>query len=169
MDQPIKKHTISCIVRNQSGVLARIAGSFADKGINITSLAVGEVQEEAQSRMTIVARGAEAILEEVVRHLQELPEVLRVEDLNKTGLIERELALVKVRAEGQDIARIMQLVEVFRASVAGMGQNSLTIETAAPENKVDALIGLLRPFGILEIGRTGRVAIEHQEDPGLPA
>jgi len=163
MAQPTAKHTVSCIVRNQTGVLARIAGSFAEKGINITSLAVGEIEEEKQSRMTIVVRCPTELLARLVDHLRELPEVVDVEDLDKADLIERELVLVKVKAEGEDIARIMQLVEVFRATVAGMGKDSLVIEMTATESRVDALIGLLRPFGILELARTGRVAIEHQE------
>jgi acetolactate synthase-1/3 small subunit len=144
-------------------VLARIAGSFADAGINITSLAVGEMEDESASRMTIVVRCARTLLAEAVKHLRKLPDVLDVEDLDRREFIERELMLVRVRAEGEDIARIMQLVEIFRAAVAGLGKGSLTIEISGPESKVDALLNLLRPFGILELARTGRVAIEHVE------
>jgi acetolactate synthase I/III small subunit len=159
----VLKHTVSCIVKNRAGVLARIAGSFAEKGINIVSLAVGEMEEEATSRMTIVVRSDESLLSAVVGHLRELPDVIDVEDLDKGELIEREVMLVRVRAEGEDIAKIMQLVEIFRATVAGMGKGSLVIEMTGPESRVDALANLLRPFGIIELARTGRVAIEHVE------
>lgn len=165
---PVLKHTVSCIVNNRAGVLAHIAGSFAEKGVNITSLAVGEMEGDAVSRMTIVVTCEETRLADVVRHLRELDDVRDVEDLDTRDLVERELALVRVRARGEDIARVMQLVEVFRATVAGMGPDSLTIEMAGPESKVDALIHLLRPFGIMEMARTGRVAIaqDAQADAG---
>ena len=158
------KHTVSCIVRNRAGVLARIAGSFAEKGISIMSLAVGEMEEDTVSRMTIVVRCEEELLAQIVDHLRQLSDVVVVEDMDRKELIERELMLVKVRAAGEDIAKVMQLVEVFRAAVAGMGKSTLTIEMSGPENKVDALVNLLRPFGILELARTGRVAIQHIED-----
>jgi len=155
------KRTISCVVNNCAGVLARVAASFAEKGLNITGLAVGDTAEPT-TRMTIVVICSQPRLTEIVEHLRELPDVVRVEDLDQADLIERQLMLVRVRAEGEDIARIMQLVEVFRATVAGMGEHSLTIEMAGPENKVDALANLLRPFGILEMARTGRVALEQE-------
>ena len=162
-ESQVLKHTVSCIVRNRAGMLARVAGSFADKGMNITSLSVGEMEDQAASRMTLVVRSAEADIAQVVSHLRSLPDVIKVEELDNRELIERELMLVRVRAEGPDIAAIMQLVEIFRASVAGLGMGSLTIEMAGPASKVDALLNLLRPFGILELARTGRVAIEHVE------
>jgi acetolactate synthase-1/3 small subunit len=114
--------------------------------------------------MTIVVKCDEALLVDVIEHLRTLVDVVLVEDLEKNDLIERELALIKVQAQGEDIARIMQIVEVFRASIAGMGHDHLTIEMAGPESKVDAIISLLRPFGIIETARTGRVAIEHHEE-----
>lgn len=157
-----RKHTISCVVNNRTGILARVAGSFAEKGINITSLAVGDM-EEATTRMTIVVKCPPEVLAGIVDHLRELPDVVDVEDLDKEDIVERQLMLVRVRAEGEDIARIMQLVEVFRAAVAGMGRRSLTIEMSGPESKVDALLNLLRPFGILEVSKTGRAALEAEE------
>ena len=158
----IRKHTIACIVNNRAGVLARLAGSFAEKGLNISSLSVGDM-EEATTRMTVVVKCAKEVLAEVVMLLRALPDIVEVEDLDKDDVIERQLMLVRVRAEGEDIARIMQLVEVFRATVAGMGRRSLTIEMSGPESRVDALANLLRPFGILEMARTGRVALDHDE------
>jgi acetolactate synthase I/III small subunit len=157
-----RKHTISCVVNNRTGILARVAGSFAEKGLNITSLAVGDM-EEATTRMTIVVKCPAEVFAQVVAHLRDLPDVVAVEDLDKGDIIERQLMLLRVRAVGEDIARIMQLVEVFRATVAGMGRRSLTIEMSGPENKVDALISLLRPFGILEVSKTGRVAMDAEE------
>jgi acetolactate synthase-1/3 small subunit len=158
------KHTVSCIVENNPGVLASIAGSFAEKGINITSLAVGETEDVALSRMTIVVNCEEEALSEVVDHLQELEEVLRVEDLDREEFIERELMLVKVRAEGEEIAKVMQLVEIFHATVVGISKDGLVIEMTGLDTRVDALIELLRPFGIIELARTGRVAVEHHEE-----
>jgi acetolactate synthase I/III small subunit len=157
-----RKQTISCLVNSRPGALAAVAGSFAAKGINITSLAVGEL-DEAVTRMTIVVACPPELLSEVVNHLRQVPDVREVEDLDRGDMIERQLMLVRVRAQGEDIARIMQLVEVFRATVAGMGPRSLTLEMAGPESKVDAFANLLRPFGILEMARTGRVAMEHDE------
>ena len=161
------KHTLSCIVSNHPGVLSRIAGSFAEQGVNIRSLAVGELQDQSASRMTIVVKAARNILTDVVDHLRNLPDVIDVDDLETEGLIERELMLIKVKAEGEDISRIMQLVEIFRATVVGMGSNTLTIEMTGPEIKADALVNLLRPLGIVEMARTGRVAIEHREEANV--
>ncbi len=158
------KHTVSCFVKNQPGVLARIAASFGEKGINITSLAVGELEDETMSRMTIVVRCEEELVSEVVAHLKDLVDVVDVEDLDRTELIERELLLIKVRAEGEDIARVMQLVEIMKGTVAGMEKHNLTIEMTGLESKVDAFVNLLRPFGIVEMVRTGRIAVEHHEE-----
>ena len=158
------KHTVSCIVENNPGVLASIAGSFAEVGINITSLAVGETEDIALSRMTIVVNCEEDKLSHVVEHLQELMEVMRVEDLDREEFIERELMLVKVKAEGEDIAKVMQLVEIFHATVVGISREGLVIEMCGLDTRVDALVDLLRPFGIVELARTGRVAVEHHED-----
>jgi len=145
-------------------VLAGIAGPFAEEGINIVSLAVGEDEGMNTSRMTMVVECEENLLSEVVRHLDDSDDVIAVEDLEREDMIERELMLVKVRAEGEDIAKIMQLVEVFRATVVGMGRDSLVIEMTATEKRIDAMINLLRPFGITALTRTGRVAVKHREE-----
>lgn len=158
----IRKHTIAFIVHSRAGVLARLAGTFAEKGVNISSLAVSDT-EEGTTRMTVVVKCDKDVLAGVVALLRTLPDIVEVEDLDKEDVIERQLMLVRVRAEGEDIARIMQLLEIFRATVAGMGRRSLTIEMAGPESKVDALAHLLRPFGILEMARTGRVALDRDE------
>ena len=158
------KHTMSCIVENHPGVLSKIAGSFAEQRINIVSLAVGETEDAAMSRMTIVVNCEEGGISQVVEHLEKSEEVLRVEDLDSEDFIERELMLVKVKAEGQAIAKVMQLVEVFSATVVGMGRDSLVIEMTGLDTRVDALVDLLRPFGILELARTGRVAVKHHEE-----
>ena len=158
------KHTMSCIVENHPGVLSRIAGSFAEQSINIVSLAVGETEDVTMSRMTIVVHCEEAGVAQVVEHLGKSEEVLRVEDLDQDEFIERELMLVKVKATGEEIAKVMQLVEVFRATVVGMGKDCLVIEMTGLDTRVDALVDLLRPFGILELARTGRVAVKHHEE-----
>ncbi len=158
------KHTLSCIVKNHAGVLAGIAGPFAEEGINIVSLAVGVDEGMNTSRMTMVVECEENLLSEVIRHLDDLDDVVAVEDLEREDMIERELMLVKVKAEGEDIAKIMQLVEVFRATVVGMGRDSLVIEMTATEKRIDAMINLLRPFGITALTRTGRVAVKHREE-----
>ena len=158
------KHTMSCIVENHPGVLSRIAGSFAEQHVNIVSLAVGETEDITMSRMTIVVNCEENDIASVVEHLEKSEEILRVEDLDREEFIERELLLVKVKAEGEEIAKVMQLVEVFRATVVGMGDNCLVIQMTGLDTRVDALIDLLRPFGILELARTGRVAVKHHEE-----
>jgi len=164
--EKIEKQTIYCLVQDYAGALVNIASSFTDKGINIRTVDSGEPDENGRSRVTIMVKCSEAALKAVIEHLRKLPYVIEVEDLNKGDLIERQLMLVRVRAVGEDIARIMQHVEIFRASIAGMGEESLIIEMAGPESKVDALAHVLKPFGILEIARTGRVAIESEEHAG---
>ena len=158
------RNTVSCVVQNHSGVLAGISASFAEENINIASLAVGETEDRALSRMTIVVESEDRAIEDIIKHLKELEGVVEVEDVDLDQLIARELLLVTVQAGGEDIARIMQIVDTFRATVAGMSEDSLTVEMTGAEKRVNALIKLLRPFGILELARTGRVAVMHREE-----
>jgi len=159
------KHTLSCIVKDHPGVLARIAGSFAEKGINIASLAVCKSENTEKSRMTMVVECDKSLLSEIVDHLQDLDDIIAVEDLNRADMIERELMLIKVKAAGDAIPRVMQIVEVFRATIVGMGREYLVIEMTDTEHRINALTNMLKPFGILALTGTGRVAVKHHEEP----
>ncbi len=153
------KHTISVMVRNQSGVLARIAGLFSARGYNIDSLCVAQTHDPAYSCMTIVSEGDEKILEQITKQLNKLIDVLKVNDFHEQDCIVRELALVKVNSTATSRSEIMQLVDIFRAKIIDVSLKTLTIELTGPEAKIKAMIELLRPFGIKEIVQTGRVAM----------
>jgi len=153
------KHTISVMVRNQSGVLARIAGLFSARGYNIDSLCVAQTHDPDYSCMTIVSEGDEKVLEQVTKQLNKLIDVLKVNDFHEQDCIIRELALVKVNSTATTRSEIMQLVDIFRAKIIDVSLKTLTIEATGPEAKIKAMIDLLRPFGIKEIVQTGRVAM----------
>jgi acetolactate synthase-1/3 small subunit len=153
------KHTISILVRNQSGVLARIAGLFSARGYNIDSLCVAQTHDPEYSCMTIVSKGDEKILEQINKQLNKLIDVLKVNDFREQDCIIRELALVKVNSTATTRSEIMQLVDIFRAKIIDVSLKTLTIEITGPEAKIKAMIDLLRPFGIKEIVQTGRVAM----------
>ncbi|MCX7003812.1 MAG: acetolactate synthase small subunit [bacterium] len=153
------KHTISVMVRNQSGVLARIAGLFSARGYNIDSLCVAQTHDPEFSCMTIVSEGDEKILEQITKQLNKLIDVLKVNDFREQECIIRELALVKVNSTATTRSEIMQLVDIFRAKIIDVSLKTLTIELTGPEAKIKAMIELLRPFGIKEIVQTGRVAM----------
>ncbi len=155
----MKKHILSAVVENKSGVLAHIAGLFSARGFNIDSLAVGETEDPKFSRMTIVVAGDETILEQVRKQLEKLINVVKVNDFGQTPLVERDLLLVRVNSPAGERREILDLVEIFRAKVVDVGPNDVMIEVSGPEQKVEALLDLLRPFGIKEIVRTGRVAL----------
>lgn len=153
------KHTISVLVENRFGVLARIAGLFSARGFNIDSLTVGETEDPTISRMTIMVEGDERILEQVTKHLHKLIDVITVQDLTKKGFIERELILVRVKADTKTRPEIKQIVEINEGKIINMSPESLTIEILGTESRLKEFIELLRPFGILELVRTGRIAI----------
>ncbi len=155
----VMKHTISILVRNQSGVLARIAGLFSARGYNIDSLCVAQTHDPEYSCMTIVSKGDEKILEQINKQLNKLIDVLKVNDFREQDCIIRELALVKVNSTATTRSEIMQLVDIFRAKIIDVSLKTLTIEITGPEAKIKAMIDLLRPFGIKEIVQTGRVAM----------
>ncbi len=160
-----REHTLSCVVENHPGVLARVAGSFADKGINIRSLTVAEINIPTLSRMTIVVRCNEETLHRVIEHLKNLEDVVEVEDIDAEDLVERELLLVRVKAKGRELALLMEILEVFDAAIVGMGTASVSVEMSGTRKRVDALVKLLQQhFEILEMARTGRVAIEQPEN-----
>lgn len=153
------KHTISILVENHSGVLARVSGMFSARGYNIESLCVGETEDETVSRMTVVVPGDDRVLQQIVKQLNKLVDTIEVTDLTGEDFVERELVMVKVAANSQRRSEILEIVGIFRAKVVDLGPASLTIEVTGSEGKVRAFIDTMRPFGIEELVRTGRIAI----------
>jgi len=153
------KHTVAVLVQNKPGVLARTAGLFSRRGYNIESLTVGVTENEAISRMTIVVTGDDTVVEQVTKQLNKLIEVIKVSDLTKESYVNRELVLIKVTADSSNRAEIMQIVNIFRARIVDVAPKSLIIEVTGDEGKLDALIGMLKQFGIKEIVRTGTLAL----------
>jgi len=153
------KHTISVLVENRFGVLARVAGLFSGRGFNIDSLCVGETDDPTVSRMTIVTRGDDRILEQITKQLRRLIDVIKVTDLTQEEHVERELVLIKVDASNKKRAEIMEIVDIFRAKIIDVNQEIVTIEVTGAESKISALIELMKPFGIKELVRTGKIAI----------
>ncbi|MEW6770395.1 MAG: acetolactate synthase small subunit [Bacillota bacterium] len=153
------RHTLAVLVENNPGVLARVAGLFRRRGFNIESLTVGETEDPAVSRMTIVVEGDERVLEQVTKQLRKLIEVLKVQDITKEEHVDRELVLLKVNAEPARRAEIIQIVEIFRAHIVDIGRKTLIVEVTGDEGKVRALVNALEPFGIRELVRTGKVAM----------
>jgi acetolactate synthase-1/3 small subunit len=154
------KHTLSILVENHAGVLSRVAGLFSRRGFNIESLAVGITENPEISRMTIVVDGDEYIVEQVCKQLNKLIDVIKIKQLDETESVSRELALIKVSAAASTRTEIMQLVEIFRAKIVDVSKDTMTVETSGTSEKVEALLDMLRPFGIKEIVRTGTIAIE---------
>lgn len=155
----MKRHTISVLVENHPGVLARIAGLFSGRGFNIESLSVGETEDPTASRMTVVVRGDNLILEQVTKQLNKLVDVIKVSDITKEQFIERELVLIKVHTEGKSRSEILQIVDIFRARIVDVAPKAVTIEATGTDDKVNALVSMLKPFGIREMARTGSVAL----------
>ncbi|HID10834.1 MAG TPA: acetolactate synthase small subunit [Candidatus Latescibacteria bacterium] len=153
------KHTIAALVENRFGVLARIAGLFSARGFNIDSLTVGETEDPTISRMTIVVEGDDRVLEQVMKQLNKLVDVIKVSDISSQKFVDRELVLIKVNAPRSRRSEIMEIAEVFRAKIVDISPNTLTIEATGNEDKINAIIGMLKPFGIKELARTGRVAM----------
>ena len=155
----ITTHTISVLVENRPGALARVSGLFARRGYNIDSLAVGETEDRSISRMTIVVSVDGKPLEQVTKQLHKLVSVLRIAELPHDASIERELALIKVGVDAGRRAEVLEIVEIFRAKVVDVDAGALTVEATGTPDKVAALEELLRPYGIVEMARTGTVAL----------
>lgn len=153
------KHTISVLVENKPGVLARIAGLFSGRGFNIDSLSVGETQDSTVSRMTIISHGDDAVLEQITKQLNKLVDVIKVQDFSGKEFVERELVLIKVSCSRENKPEIIEIVDIFRAKIVDVSQNTITVEITGAEKKVEAFIELMKPFGIKELVRTGEVAI----------
>ncbi|MBN1384615.1 MAG: acetolactate synthase small subunit [Elusimicrobia bacterium] len=153
------RHTISVLVENKSGVLARIATLFAARGYNIDSLAVGETDDPSISRMTIVVRGDEKILEQVEKQLNKLIDVIKLNDFINTKHVERDLVLIKIKADKNTRNEILQIADIFRAKIIDVSTTTAIMEMTGDEEKIQALINMLKPFGIKEIVRTGIIAM----------
>ncbi|MFM9104680.1 MAG: acetolactate synthase small subunit [Cyanobium sp.] len=154
------KHTLSVLVEDESGALSRIAGLFARRGFNIESLAVGPAEKTGVSRLTMVVEGDDRTLGQMTRQLDKLVNVLGVIDLSTIPAVERELMLLKVAAPPRQRSEILELVQVFRAKVVDVADEALTLEVVGDPGKLVALEQVMEPYGILEIARTGRVALE---------
>ncbi|HWR10642.1 MAG TPA: acetolactate synthase small subunit [Rectinemataceae bacterium] len=156
----MERYILSALVQNHAGVLSRVSGLFSRRGYNIDSLTVGETVDPGISRMTIVVRGDEAILEQIQKQLEKLIEVASVKRLDPNLSVLREIALIKVAASPESRPDIIQIANIFRARIIDVAAESLIVETTGAQNKVDGLIELLKPFGILELARTGLSALE---------
>ncbi len=152
-------HTITALVEDKTGVLARVASMFSRRGFNISNLSVGHSESPGLSRMTFVVEGDEWVVEQVTKQLYKLIDVVRVSDISEDSIVVRELALVKVKSSPETRPEIMQIVDIFRANIVDVANDALIIEVTGDEEKVDALLQLLRPFTIKETMRTGRVAM----------
>lgn len=153
------RHTISVLVENKFGVLTRVAGLFSGRGYNIDSLNVAPTHDPRFSRMTIVTRGDDATLEQIVKQLNKLINVLEVRDFRDGEYVDRELALVKVKVDSKTRAEVMQITDIFRAKIVDVQPDTVTIEVTGDENKVEKFIELMQPFGVIDLTRTGRVAM----------
>jgi acetolactate synthase-1/3 small subunit len=158
------RHVLSAIVQNVPGVLAHISGMLASRGYNIDSLAVGETEDPNLSRMTFVIVGDDRVLEQVRKQLEKIVTVVRVEDIGSQVYVERDLMLIKVKAAtGGQRSEVRELVEIFRGRIVDVGEDQVMIEISGRENKVQAFIERMRPFGIIELVRSGRIAMVRGE------
>jgi acetolactate synthase-1/3 small subunit len=153
------RHTISVLVENKFGVLTRVAGLFSGRGYNIDTLNVGPTEDPKTSRMTIVTRGDDATLEQIVKQLNKLVDILEVQDFHSDEYIDRELVMVKVAVDSKARAEVMQITDIFRAKIIDVQPKSLTIEVTGNESKIEKFITLMRTFGIIDLTRTGKVAL----------
>ena len=153
------RHTISILVENKFGVLTRVAGLFSGRGYNIDTLNVGPTHDPKLSRMTIVTTGDEATLEQIVKQLNKLPNVLKVQNFSEGEYVDRELVLVKVGVDSKSRAEVMQITDIFRAKIVDVQPKSLAIEITGSGSKVEKFLNLMQTFGVLELTRTGQVAL----------
>ena len=157
------RHIISALVRNKPGVLARVAGLFSARGFNIESLAVGQTEDPDVSRMTVVVPGDDAILEQVRKQLSKLVDTIKVQDFEDTKCVMRDLMLVKVKTSSSTRSEVIEIVNVFRGQIVDMTNSGIIAQIAGEEDKIDRFINMLRPYGIIEIMRTGRIAMARND------
>ncbi|WP_084057716.1 acetolactate synthase small subunit [Desulfacinum hydrothermale] len=153
------RHTIGVLVENQPGVLSRVAGLFSGRGFNIESLTVAVTNEPGLSRITLVTSGDQHILEQIIKQLNKLINVIKVIDFRDTEFVEREMALIKVRAEQATRAEVLRIVDIFRAKVVDVSPHFFTIEVTGDDGKINAILELLGQIGIVEVARTGKAAL----------
>lgn len=153
------RHTISVLVENKFGVLTRIAGLFSGRGYNIDTLNVAPTQDAATSRMTIVTRGDDATVDQIVKQLNKLVDIIEVHDFREGEYVDRELVLVRVSVDSASRSEIMQIADIFRAKIVDVQPKSLTIEITGDESKVEKFIDLMKTFGITDLTRTGKIAL----------
>ncbi len=153
------KHTLSVLVENKPGVLTRVAGLFARRGFNIESLAVGQSEDPRLSRITITIDGAERPIDQVMKQLHKLINVVKIRNLQPSGMVAEELMLVKVNAEGEKRAEVLQVAEVFKAKIVDVDRRTVVLRVVGSAQKLEAFLELLKPLGVLEIVRTGIIAI----------
>lgn len=163
------RHVITVLVDNEPGVLSRVSGLFSGRGFNIESLNVAETLEPSVSRMTLVSRGNDQIIEQIIKQLNKLVNVIKVFDLTSQDYVDREMALIKVNAEVSTRAEVLRIVDIFRGQVVDVSAKSYTLEITGDDKKIQAIIDLLLPFGIQEIVRTGKVAIARAKKNGANA
>lgn len=157
------QHIISVLVENKFGVLSRVAGLFSGRGFNIESLSVGPTLDSTVSMMTLVTEGDDRIIEQITKQLNKLVDVIKVVDLTENDYLERETALIKIHTQPDDRAEALRVTDIFRAKVVDSTPNTYTIEITGDTKKIDAIINLLRPLGIKEMVRTGKIAIAREE------
>src|SRR4030042_1909484 len=165
----IMRHVITVLVDNEPGVLSRVSGLFSGRGFNIESLNVAETLDPSVSRMTLVSRGNDQIIEQIIKQLNKLVNVIKVFDLTSQDYVDREMALIKVNAEASTRAEVLRIVDIFRGQVVDVSSKSYTLEITGDDKKIQAIIELLLPFGIQEIVRTGKVAITRAKKDGANA
>ena len=153
------KHTLSVLVENEFGVLSRVASLFSARGFNIESLCVAETLDPSLSLMTIVTRGDEMVMEQITKQLNKLINVIKVTDLSARKFVDRELVLIKMKATKTNRAEILRISDIFRGKVVDVSHKTLTIEVTGDEGKIAAMVELLKPLGIKEIARTGKIAM----------
>ncbi|HWC61130.1 MAG TPA: acetolactate synthase small subunit [Verrucomicrobiae bacterium] len=153
------RHTISVLVENKFGVLTRVAGLFSGRGYNIDTLNVGPTHDATASRMTIITHGDEATIEQIVKQLKKLPDVINVQDFHQGEYVDRELVLVKVGVDSKTRAEVMQITDIFRAKIVDVQPKSLTIEITGDGSKIEKFLNLMKAFGVMDLTRTGSVAM----------
>jgi acetolactate synthase-1/3 small subunit len=156
----MKTHVIAVLVENRAGTLSRVSGLFSRRGFNIDSLTVGETENPAVSRMTIAVSGDDAVLEQIVKQLGKLVDVIAIRQLESGASIRREILLVKVQADVSNRAQVIEVAGIFRGRVIDVSPQTVTVEATGSTEKLEGLLQLLRPYGILELARTGIVALE---------
>jgi len=156
------RHTLSVLVENKFGVLTRVAGMFSGRGFNIDTLNVGPTRDPSRSRMTIVVRGDDAVLEQVTKQLNKLIDVIEIEDFRDDEFVDRELVLLRINVDAGSRAEVMQICDIFRAKIIDVQQKNVAIEVTGNESKIEKFLFLMEPFGIIDLTRTGKVAVSRR-------